>query len=58
MKTYKIYSVINFEIYSMVLFTVDTSVLYYIPSVYLLYNRKFVPFDHLPFFNIPCTHIS
>ena len=47
MRIFKIYSLINLQIYwyNTVLLTIDTRL--YITSPWLIYNWKFVPFEHI-----------
>ena len=50
MRTFKIYSLSNFQIYNEVLVDIVTT-LYIISQItYLFYNWKFEPFDHLSSF--------
>ena len=55
MRTFKMYSLSDFQIYNTVLLTVVTMLYIYIPRGYLSYDWKLLPFDHLHPFPSPLT---
>ena len=60
MRTVKINSLSNFQIHNTVLLTILTTLyINHITRIYLFYNWKFVPFDHLhPFRPLPTLHLK